>query len=277
MNTSAVKHLSFYPFVQALARLKARFFLEAAADDLSSCELVWWKRSMPEEKHTVSMSVSICTQRIDKWTASVEFDEEAHYIKYEFILTDKLGMRTWYNAYGFHEEQTPEGSFEILQINETDVLRVPAWSQGCIYYQIFPERFAKSGKVQGPFDAWDAAPTRENFLGGNLRGIIERLPYLNDLGIECMYLNPIFLGDFNHKYATTDYFKIDPMFGTEPDLMELVDKAHALGIRVILDGVFNHVGIHFAPFMDFMEKGEKSAYRDWFYPKQYPMSISSDT
>ena len=228
---------------------------------------------MPEEKHTVAMSVSICTQRIDKWTALVEFDEEAHYIKYEFILTDKLGMRTWYNTYGFHEEQTPEGSFEILQINETDVLRIPAWGQGGIDYQIFPERFAKSGKVQGPFDAWDATPTRENFLGGNLRGIIQRLPYLSDLGIECMYLNPIFLGDFNHKYATTDYFKIDPMFGTEPDLMELVDKAHALGIRVILDGVFNHVGIHFAPFMDFMEKSEKSAYRDWFYPKQYPVRI----
>ncbi len=228
---------------------------------------------MPEEKHTVPMSVSICTQCIDKWTASVEFDEEAHYIKYEFIMTDKLGMRTWYNAYGFHDEQTPEGSFEILQINETDVLRVPAWSHGCIYYQIFPERFAKSGKVQGAFDAWDAAPTRENYLGGNLRGIIDRLPYLNDLGIECIYLNPIFLGDFNHKYATTDYFKIDPLFGTEPDLNELVEKAHALGIRVILDGVFNHVGIHFAPFMDFMEKGEKSAYRDWFYPKQYPVRI----
>ena len=247
--------------------------MEAAADDLSSCELVWWKRSTPEKTHTVPMSVSICTQCIDKWTASVEFDEEAHYIKYEFIMTDKLGMRTWYNAYGFHDEQTPEGSFEILQINETDVLRVPAWSHGCIYYQIFPERFAKSGKVQGAFDAWDAAPTRENYLGGNLRGIIDRLPYLNDLGIECIYLNPIFLGDFNHKYATTDYFKIDPLFGTEPDLNELVEKAHALGIRVILDGVFNHVGIHFAPFMDFMEKGEKSAYRDWFYPKQYPVRI----
>ena len=181
MNTSAVRHLSFYPFVQALARLKTRFSLEAAADDLTSCELVWWKRSTPAETHTVPMSVSICTQRTDKWTASVDFDEEAHYIKYGFILTDRLGMRTWYNAYGFHEEQTPEGSFEILQINETDVLRLPAWSQGCIYYQIFPERFAKSGKVQGPFDAWDAAPTRENFLGGNLRGIIERLPYMNIL------------------------------------------------------------------------------------------------
>ncbi|MBQ6514683.1 MAG: glycoside hydrolase family 13 protein [Clostridia bacterium] len=273
MNTSAVRHLSFYPFVQALARSKARFFLEAAADDLTSCELVWWKRSIPEKKQAVSMTASLCNRRMDQWGAEVCFQEEAHYIKYGFRLTDRTGKTTWYNACGFHEKETPEGSFEILQINETDVLRVPAWSRGCIYYQIFPERFAKSGKVRGLIDAWNAPPTRENFLGGNLRGIIEHLPYLKDLGIECIYLNPIFLGDFNHKYATTDYFKIDPMFGTEPDLTELVEKAHRQGIRVLLDGVFNHVGIHFPPFMDLMEKGEKSPYRDWFYPKQYPIRI----
>ena len=259
--------------MQALARSKVRFLIEAAADDLTSCELVWWKRSTPGEKHTVPMRVSISNQRTDQWAAEVSFQEEAHYIKYGFRLTDRAGGTAWYNACGFHAEETPESSFEILQINETDVLRVPAWSRGCIYYQIFPERFAKSGQARGPFEAWSAAPTRENFLGGNLRGIIDRLPYLKDLGIECIYLNPIFLGDFNHKYATTDYFKVDPMFGTEPDLTELVEKAHALGIRVILDGVFNHVGIHFAPFMDFMEKGKNSAYRDWFYPKRYPVRI----
>lgn len=274
MNTSAIRHLSFYPFVQALARSKVRFFLEAAVDDMTSCELVWWKRSAPEKRQIVSMHIIRSNRHMDQWTAEVSFQEETHYIKYGFRLTDQDGKTVWYNAYGFHTKETPEGSFEILQINETDVLRVPDWSQGCIYYQIFPERFAKSGKIQGHFDTWDAAPTRDNFLGGNLRGIIDRLPYLNDLGVECIYLNPIFLGDFNHKYATTDYFKIDPMFGTEPDLIELVEKAHVLGIRVILDGVFNHVGIHFAPFMDFMEKGEKSAYRDWFYPKQYPIHIN---
>ncbi len=273
MNTSAIRHLSFYPFVQPLAREIACFLMESAADDLTSCELVWWKRSVPEEKHAVPMQVSISNRCRDQWTAEVSFQEEAHYIKYGFRLTDHAGERAWYNAYGFHAKETTEGSFEILQINETDVLHVPAWSQGCIYYQIFPERFARSGKAQGSFDAWDAVPTRENFLGGDLQGIIERLPYLSDLGIECIYLNPIFLGDFNHKYATTDYYKIDPLFGTEKDLKELVEKAHTLGIRIVLDGVFNHAGIHFAPFMDFMEKGEKSAYRDWFYPKQYPIRI----
>ena len=160
MNTSAVRHLSFYPFVQALARPKARFSLEAAADDLSSCELVWWKRSVPEKKQTAPMHISISDRCTDQWVAEVSFQEEAHYIKYGFKLTDQAGKTAWFNAYGFHAKETPEGSFEILQINETDVLRIPAWSQGCIYYQIFPERFAKSGMVQGNFDDWDAAPTR---------------------------------------------------------------------------------------------------------------------
>ena len=273
MIVSAIRHLSFYPFVQALARNKARFILEAAAGDLAACQLVWWKRTAPGDQHTVPLRPSISSSQRDQWAAEAVFGEEAHYIKYGFSLTDRDGRRVWYNAYGFHEKETTEGSFEILQINETDVLRVPSWCKGCVYYQIFPERFAKSGAAKGSFSAWTDAPTRENFLGGNLKGIIGRLPYLQDLGIECIYLNPIFLGDFNHKYATTDYFKIDPMFGTEPDLTELVEKAHGLGIRVILDGVFNHVGIHFAPFMDLMEKGEKSAHRDWFYPKQYPIRI----
>lgn len=273
MNLSAIQHFSFFPFVQAVARNRARFRVDAACGDVTACELVWWKRTAPSEKHRVPMSVRLGNDRQTQWSAEADFGEEIHYIKYGFVLICQDGARRWFNARGFHETEIQDGSFEILQINETDVLRLPAWSRGCIYYQIFPERFAKSGNGSASFDAWNAAPTRENYLGGNLRGIIERLPYLQALGIECLYLNPIFEGDFNHKYATTDYMKIDPMFGAESDLIELVDKAHSMGIRVLLDGVFNHTGIHFRPFRDLMEKGAQSAYRDWFYPKQYPIRV----
>ena len=273
MNTSAVRHLSFYPFVQAVARSRIRFVLEAAAGDLSAAELIWWKRAAPDEKQAVPMSLRIGDGTREQWTAEAAFDTEAHYIKYGFSLTGRDGRRAWYGSRGLCEEVEQEGCFELLQVNETDLLKEPAWSRGCVYYQIFPERFARSGRAGGPFDAWNAAPTRENYLGGNLQGIIDRMPYLQDLGIECIYLNPVFLGDFNHKYATTDYFRIDPLFGTDRELTELVEKAHGMGIRVILDGVFNHVGIHFAPFMDLMEKGEKSAYREWFYPKKYPIRV----
>ena len=274
MLTSAIRHLSFYPFVQALARDRAQFLLEAAAGDLAACEWVGWKRSEPERVVRRAMSLRMSNGQTDQWTAEVAFPEEAHYIKYGFLLRDHDGAKAWLGARGLQREAGEAGCFEILQINATDVLSVPQWAQGCVYYQIFPERFARGGGA-GDWDAWDAAPTRENYLGGSLRGIIGRLAYLADLGGECIYLNPVFQGDFNHKYATTDYRRIDPMFGTEEDLRELVKACHASGIRVILDGVFNHTGIHFAPFEDLVRNGEHSPYRDWFYPKRYPIRIDA--
>ena len=275
MNLSAVRHLSFYPFVQPLARDSARFTLEAVAGDLLACELIWWKRSLPNEQHRACLSKGLSNGAVEQWQAEVCFPEEIHYIKYAFCLTDNEGKQAWFNSYGMNDEFNPSGSFELLQVNATDVLSVPDWAKGCIFYQIFPERFHKTGPACDGLDPWDAAPTRENFLGGNLRGIIEKLPWLSELGVECLYLNPIFEGDYNHKYATTDYLRIDPAFGTEADLIELVEKAHSLGIRVILDGVFNHCGIHFPPFVDLLENGEASRFRDWFYPKKYPVEIDA--
>ena len=275
MNLSAVRHLSFYPFVQPIARDKARFVLEGFAGDLAACELVWWRRSLPDEQHRACLSKGLSNGAVEQWQAEVCFPEEIHYIKYAFCLTDNEGKQAWFNSYGMNDEFNPSGSFELLQVNATDVLSVPDWAKGCIFYQIFPERFHKTGPACDGLDPWDAAPTRENFLGGNLRGIIEKLPWLSELGVECLYLNPIFEGDYNHKYATTDYLKIDPAFGTEADLIELVEKAHSLGIRVILDGVFNHCGIHFPPFVDLLENGEASRFRDWFYPRKYPVEIDA--
>ncbi|MDO5436461.1 MAG: glycoside hydrolase family 13 protein [Clostridia bacterium] len=271
MDQSAVRHHSFYPFVQPVARDQAIFLLEAARGDLSACTLVWWKRSEPEKVYRESMSVRYGTENTDQWAVSARFPEEAHYIKYHFVLRDQAGAERVFNAYGFDRDL--RGCFELLQINSTDVIAVPEWARGCIWYQIFPERFEKdpsSGRAPEP---WDAEPTRDNYLGGTLSGIRRRLPYLADLGIECVYLNPIFKADFNHKYATADYLAVDPMFGTEADLIALVDEAHRLGIRIVLDGVFNHAGIHFAPFEDLMQNGSASAYADWFYLKKEPVVI----
>lgn len=273
MITSAIKHHSFYPFVQSLARTHVRLILETAQDDISVCKIIWWKRTNPLEQHCVPMEIRLENDHITQWEADLNFKEEVHYIKYGFLLTDKTGKQSWFNTYGIHKEFIPQGSFEILQVNETDLISIPEWSKGCIYYQIFPERFDRYGSTNKQLEPWNSIPTRENFLGGNLKGIIKRLSYLSELNIDCIYLNPIFLGDFNHKYATTDYFKIDPIFGTEVDLIELVDKAHKLGIRFILDGVFNHSGIHFAPFMNLIKNGKNSKYIDWFFPKQYPIQI----
>ena len=111
-------------------------------------------------------------------------------------------------------------------------------------------------------------------MGGDIAGIIKKLPYIYGLGIDCIYLNPIFMADFNHKYATTDYYDIDPIFGSKKDLLELTTKAHEHGIRIVLDGVFNHTGTNFKPFQDVLNKQEKSRYCNWFHITEYPFDIT---
>ena len=276
MKTSAVRHLSFYPFVQPLARDEAQFLMDAAYRDLSAVEMIWWKRTEPDQLHTVPMEIRYEDQTRTQWTAHVFFAEEAHYIKYCFKLTDTERHIMWMNSIGLHDSFSSDGSYEILQINRTDLISVPEWADGCIYYQIFPERFARGLTDRKDLADWDSAPTRDNYMGGTLLGIQDKIPYLADLGIECIYLNPVFLADFNHKYATTDYFKVDPLFGTEQDLIALVDTAHHSGIKIILDGVFNHAGIHFSPFEDLVRNGEASPYKDWFYPKRFPIEYTPD-
>ena len=143
----------------------------------------------------------------------------------------------------------------------------PDWVRDAVFYQIFPDRFAASDRVHkpGPLEPWDAAPTSHGFKGGDLLGITERLPYLADLGINALYLTPIFASASNHRYHTFDYMAVDPLLGGDAALRELIDAAHARGIRVVLDGVFNHTGRGFWAFHHVLENGAGSPYRDWFH------------
>ena len=142
----------------------------------------------------------------------------------------------------------------------------PAWVRDAVFYQVFPDRFARSARLQapGPFEAWDVPPTLHGFKGGDLLGIAERLPELADLGINALYLTPIFTSASNHRYHTDDYRAVDPLLGGDDALRELLDKAHQRGMRVVLDGVFNHCGRGFWPFHHVLENGATSPYRDWF-------------
>lgn len=99
----------------------------------------------------------------------------------------------------------------------------------------------------------------------------EKLPYLLDLGVEAIYLNPVFASTANHRYHTVDYFQVDPILGGNEALRHLLEVAHAHGVRVILDGVFNHTGRGFFAFQHLMENGEQSPYRDWYHVKGFPL------
>lgn len=152
-------------------------------------------------------------------------------------------------------------------------MSVPAWVRESVFYQIFPDRFANGNPNNDPpnVQAWGSKPTLWGFQGGDLQGIIDRLDYLTDLGVNALYLNPIFLSTSNHRYNTVDYYRIDPKLGTREDFHRLLDAAHERGFRVILDGVFNHCGRGFFAFVDVLENGEHSPYKDWFHINEFPL------
>jgi glycosidase len=150
----------------------------------------------------------------------------------------------------------------------------PEWVQDAIFYQIFPDRFANGDPENDPANVqpWGDKPNRWNYQGGDLRGIIDRLDYLLDLGVNAIYLNPIFHSSANHRYHTIDYYKIDPFLGEIADFQDLVRLAHQKGIRIILDGVLNHCGRGLFAFTSLLETGRHSPYRDWFHVNRFPLN-----
>ena len=114
-------------------------------------------------------------------------------------------------------------------------------------------------------------PGREDFYGGDLQGIITHLDYLQSLGINGLYLCPIFEASSNHKYDTIDYLQIDPAFGTKELFAQLVNEAHKRGMRIMLDAVFNHLGSQSLQWQDVVKNGSKSRFASWFHINQFPV------
>lgn len=156
-------------------------------------------------------------------------------------------------------------------------MTVPGWVQDAIFYHIFPDRFANGDLTNDPpnVQPWGSPPTTVGFQGGDLRGIINHFDYLQDMGVTALYLNPIFLASSNHRYNTTDYFRIDPKLGDMKDFLALLDLVHRNGMHLILDGVFNHSGRGFFAFNDILENQEASPYQDWFHIKSFPVDAYS--
>jgi neopullulanase len=152
-------------------------------------------------------------------------------------------------------------------------METPEWVRDAVFYQIFPDRFARSERVPKPsnLESWDSPPTVFGFKGGDLLGVVEHLDYLQDLGITALYLNPIFQSAANHRYHTHDYYRVDPILGGNEALRALLDAAHAREMHVILDGVFNHASRGFFQFHHILENGPASPYLDWFFVHGHPL------
>ncbi len=153
---------------------------------------------------------------------------------------------------------------------------VPGWVKDAIFYQIFPERFYNGDPRNDPRGTvpWGSEPTPTNYFGGDLAGVLEKLDYLHDLGINAIYFNPIFWSNTNHKYHTKDYMKIDPEFGDDAIFRRLLAKCHETGIRVVLDFVPNHSGTDFFAFADIRKKGKRSKYVHWYDIRSFPVRVA---
>jgi len=156
-------------------------------------------------------------------------------------------------------------------------IQTPTWVKHAVFYQIFPDRFAK-GQTRPKYlqhytwEDWDAPPTLQGYKGGDLWGVIEKLDYLQDLGINAIYFTPIFQSACNHRYHTHDYYQIDPLLGGNAAFQALLEAAHAREIKVVLDGVFNHASRGFFFFNDILENGPHSPWLDWFKIQGWPLS-----
>lgn len=204
----------------------------------------------------------------DQWRGTFPISKTTE-VRYDFVLEDGK-TRLFFGPDG---ASTSPGRPFVAHLKDEPLPKEPDWISKAIFYQIFPDRFFNGDPTNDPIGVqpWGTAPTSNNFMGGDLAGIQQKLPYLRELGITALYLNPIFASETNHGYDTTDYLKVAPRFGTNEDLKNLVASAHRHGIKVVLDGVFNHSGTHFFAFQDLLKNQERSQYRNWYHVLKYPV------
>jgi glycosidase len=229
-----------------------------------------WDNGQP--KYSVEMKKDCSDDLFDYFVAKITYSEKK--FSYCFLVDDGL-EKHYYTSQGFFKELPDRKKyFEYTYICEQDYFSTPDWVQNAVFYQIFPERFKNGDSNLNPeslTDWEDRQPKSDSFYGGDLEGIIDGLDYLDELGIDAIYLTPIFESSSNHKYNISDYKKIDPAFGDLDTFKELVDQAHQRGIKVVLDGVFNHTSDQFFAFQDLLENGEDSDYKDWYYIDEFPI------
>lgn len=203
----------------------------------------------------------------------VEVTPEYKRLQYYFEI-ECDGERAYLFEDGLHADLN-DGNGRIVQyfkyawLNSADVCTVPKWAKDVVWYQIFPDRFNRADGVKTTLDILEWGDERRarfnSFYGGNIRGITDKLDYIKSLGVGGLYLTPIMLSDTNHRYNTHDYTLVDPNLGSQADLVELIQKAHGMGLRIMLDAVFNHCGTRFFAWRDVAEHGKKSKYYDWFF------------
>ncbi len=299
--------MQYYPFDSRNSLYKSKFGAVAQGENLAlrlllhndakvSKAFLLVKKDGENDYIYYEMSLKDYVEDYRVYEYTLSFDEGIYWYKFkylsdfgEFLVTKgehNLGLVS--NSGTDWQQTVFSGDF-----------KTPDWLKGGIIYQIFPDRFYNSGKDKKNVptdrhlcDDWYKVPEHRqkndklrlcnDYYGGDLKGIKQKLKYLRDLGVNCIYLNPIFEAHSNHRYNTADYLKIDPLLGDENDLRDLIKSAEKHGIYIILDGVFSHTGDDSIYFNKYKRYGERGAFNDrnskylsWYKFNNYPNEYSA--
>ncbi|HEX9037557.1 MAG TPA: alpha amylase N-terminal ig-like domain-containing protein [Ktedonobacterales bacterium] len=272
MYDLALWHGPRAPYAYPLTDERLRVRLRAALGDQRRPSIEWSDRQDshgPDNKAPMRWLAD--DQQFRYWEADVTPVEGR--VRYVFRLDHPEtpeSAPSWFGENGASTTRPgaewPDGYFHWPYIHPERLASTPAWLRRAICYEIFPDRFARGQPPIAPDMAgrWPGAPTHNAFWGGDLAGVLDRLNYIQALGMNLIWLTPIFQAPSNHKYDTEDYGRIDPHFGDEALFNRLVGDARRRGIGVVLDGVFNHSGFLFTPWQDVVARGQDSPYWGWF-------------
>ena len=276
MNKYAVFHILDTPYSYGKDKDTLIVRVRVARNDVKECYIYYKDRYDWENPYSKqAMNVIAETELFTYYQTEISVFRNRYRYYFEFIDMNEESFQ--YNERGFVNPEfkyNDMNSFQFPYIAEEDLYKEVNWLQEAVVYQIFPDRFYNGDNsidVEGT-DQWGKGKVhRRSIYGGDLHGIIDKLPYLEELGVNLIYLTPIFKSDTNHKYNTEDYFNIDPQFGTLEEAKELVEKAHNLGIKIVFDAVFNHSGSDFFAFKDLIENQQKSKYKEWYFIDSWPV------
>ena len=231
-----------------------------------------WLLLEDEDFRPVELRKYAETDRFVFWGVQVEF--RANVAKFSFAATTEDNLNLYLGTSGIANFISPSEKW-IYDSSIYQRHSIPDWVYGSVMYQVFPERFANGRSEINPENTveWGSVPTRLDFQGGDLYGVIDKLNHIESLGVNILYLNPIFLSGSTHKYDSWDHFKVDPTLGGDDGLRDLISNCHDRNIKVILDCSLNHVHPRHFAFQDIVKNGENSEYKNWFTIFDYPVRL----
>ena len=264
MNLSAILHQPLSAQAYGLQPNTIIMRLKAAKDDLD--EVAFSHGDTAYQGHPVPFKTVLMNKiGSDNWHDYYECRLENIQPRLVYYFKLSKGSKTiYFTADRFSEDLPLERNdyYKFPYFLTSETIQIPSWYTRGVVYNIFLDSF-------NPKPLKEALPTEQR-LGGNLESVIQKLDYFVDLGVTCLYFNPLFTAQAYHKYDTQDYHTIDPAFGDNEIFKHLVEKAHALGLKIVIDGVFNHAGEHFEPFQNWL-KDPQGPYKDWFFQVKEPL------